>query len=224
MTEGAEHHPAHPAAPDSAITSEKPMSEGTEHHIEQAEHAQHAAHHPFDKRVAMTMAIVAAALAAVTLLSHRAHADFLAKKTEESDQWSYYQSKKNRGYMYEADAALVKALSKDAPESDAGKKVAEQEAEWKKKAEKYEKDADKIQDEANHIKHEGHVAHQSGNFFDLGELGIELALILCSIAVLTKRKPFWIAGILIGLVGLAVASGGFFVESLQPLLERIGLG
>ena len=116
------------------------------------------------------------------------------------------------------------ALSKEAPESDAGKKAAEQETEWKKKAQKYDEDAKEIEEQANHIKHEGHVAHESGNFFDAGELGIELALILCSIAVLTKRRPFWIAGILIGLVGLAVASGGFFVESLQPMLEKIGVG
>ena len=200
------------------------MSEGTEHHLEEAEHAQHAAHHPFDKRVAMTMAIVAAALAAVTLLSHRAHADFLGKKTEESDQWSYFQSKKNRGYMYEADAALVKALSKDAPESDAGRKAADLEAKWQERARQYEADSKEIEEKANHVKHEGHVAHLSGNFFDLGELGIELALILCSIAVLTKRHPFWIAGILSGVVGVVVASGGFFVEALQPLLEKIGMG
>ena len=200
------------------------MSQGTEHHIEEAEHAQHAAHDPFNKRVAMTMTIVAAALAAVTLLSHRAHADFLAKTTQESDQWSYFQSKKNRGYMYEADAALVKAMSKDAPESDAGRKAADLEAKWKEKAQKYDEDSKEIEEKANHIKHEGHVAHQSGNFFDLGELGIELALILCSIAVLTKQKPFWIAGILIGVIGVAVAAGGFFVESLQPLLEKIGMG
>ena len=33
MTEGAEHHP-HPSWPDSAISPEKPMSEGTEHHLD----------------------------------------------------------------------------------------------------------------------------------------------------------------------------------------------
>src|ERR1700737_1020923 len=121
------------------------MSEGTEHHLEEAEHAQHASRNPFDKRVAMTMAMVAAALACVTLLSHRAHSEFLGKKTEESDKWSHFQSKKNRGYMYDADAELVAALSKDAPDSDAGKKSAALSAAWKKKAEKYEEDAKELE-------------------------------------------------------------------------------
>ena len=37
------------------------MSQGTEHHVEEAEHAAHAAHNPFDRKVALSMAIVAAA-------------------------------------------------------------------------------------------------------------------------------------------------------------------
>ena len=41
--------------------------------MEHAEHAVHAAHDPFDRRVSMTIAIVAAALACITMLSHRAH-------------------------------------------------------------------------------------------------------------------------------------------------------
>jgi len=70
------------------------------------------------------MAIVAAALASVTLLSHRSHNEVTVMKTEESDAWNFYQAKKNRGYMYAADAELLKALSKEAPDSEAGGKTA----------------------------------------------------------------------------------------------------
>jgi hypothetical protein len=38
------------------------MSHGTEHHLEEAEHAHHHAMDPFNARVAMTMAMIAAAL------------------------------------------------------------------------------------------------------------------------------------------------------------------
>ena len=51
------------------------MSHGTEHHLEHAEHAQHQAHDPFDRRVAVSMAIMAAVLAGVTLASHRGHTE-----------------------------------------------------------------------------------------------------------------------------------------------------
>ena len=121
------------------------MSQGTEHHLEEAEHAQHAKHDPFDKRVALSMAIVAAALASVTLLSHRSHAEVQVKKTEESDAWNYFQAKKNRGYMYAADADMLEALSRDAPDGDAGKKTAVVKK-WKESAEKYEKEAKEKED------------------------------------------------------------------------------
>ena len=43
------------------------------------------------------------------------------------------------------------------------------------------------------------------NGFDVAELAVELALVLCSIAVLTKRSGFWLAGIGSGLVGALIA-------------------
>lgn len=210
------------------------MSQGTEHHVEEAEHAQHAAHHPFDRRVAMTMAIVAAALACVTLLSHRAHNEVLqdqinsAKQiSKESDQWAYYQAKKNREYMYEADAALLKLTAGASLSADQQAQVAE----WQKGAAKYkeetkdiEKEAKELGESADQYRERSETAHHRGDFFDLGELGIELSLILCSIAVLTKRKLFWAVGGIAGLIGVAVAACGFFVEQLHPLMDKIGLG
>src|SRR5207237_3555229 len=83
------------------------MTHGTEHHLEHAEHVQHHAHDPFDRRVAMTMAIVAAVLACGGMLSHRTHNETLKLHimanddiTEASTRWGYYQAKHNRGYQY----------------------------------------------------------------------------------------------------------------------------
>jgi hypothetical protein len=199
------------------------MSHGTEHHVEEAEHAKHAAHNPFDRRVALTMAIVAAALASVTLLSHRSHGEVQVKKTEESDQWNFYQAKKNRGYMYAADADMLEALSKDSPDSEAGKKEAKLVAKWKESAEKYEKDAESIQDEAKDLQHDGRVAHDGSNFFDLGELGIELALVLCSVAMLAKSRLFWVVGVAVGVLGFLVAMCGFAAEPILNALHHVGV-
>jgi hypothetical protein len=199
------------------------MSQGTEHHVEEAEHAQHAAHNPFDRKVALSMAIVAAALASVTLLSHRSHNEVTVKKTEESDKWNYYQAKKNRGYMYAADAELLEALSKDAPDSEAGGKTEKVIKKWQETEKRYDADAEQLKEDAEKLEHKGHVAHISSNFFDLGELCIELALVLCSVALLAKRKEFWLIGIAVGALGFIVAMGGFFVEQLQPMLLAMGL-
>lgn len=76
-------------------------------HVEHAEHAAHAAHDDFNKRVTMSIAIVAAGLACVTMLGHRAHNETLRLQgealdlqtqasilsTKAANKWAYYQSK-----------------------------------------------------------------------------------------------------------------------------------
>jgi hypothetical protein len=70
------------------------MSHGPEHHIEHAEHAVHAALSDYDKQVTISIAIIAAVLACVTMLGHRAHNETLQLKTlsarqstEASNKW-----------------------------------------------------------------------------------------------------------------------------------------
>ena len=101
------------------------MSHGTEHHLEHAEHAQHPPHDPFDRRVAMTMTIMAAMLAGATLLSHNAHTETLRLATsadtfhtQAADQWSFYQAKNIRSHEYQAFLLMEQLLSKDGVRQD----------------------------------------------------------------------------------------------------------
>jgi len=41
---------------------------------------------------------------------------------------------------------------------------------------------------------------------------LEIALIICSLTLLTKRKAFWYSGIAIGVVGFVVGLSGFLVH------------
>src|SRR5438128_12696260 len=104
------------------------MGTPTEQHLEHAEHAEHAAHNPFDRRVAISIAVTAALLYCATLLSHRAHTMTLSLQQEATDeftkasnQWNYFQSKKNRQYLFEAMERISRReLKKPESEKDAG--------------------------------------------------------------------------------------------------------
>jgi hypothetical protein len=198
------------------------MTHGPEHHLEEAEHAQHAVHDPFNRRVAMTMAIVAATLACVSLLSHRAHNATLSNQikandniTERANVFSRYQAKKNRQYQAEATVALLNASAADGRARVLGEAERWQKnaAKWKSDAEVIRREGDKLSDEIKKYEAEAHKYHQRSDVFDMGELGVQLALILCSIAILTRSRAFWFAGIVVGVIGAAVAAGGFFVGS-----------
>jgi len=205
--------------------------EGLDRPGEQAEHRLD----PFDRQVAMTMAIIAAVLACVTMLSHRAHDESLTllaaanrmttaaniHHTEASDEWGYYQAKNNRSSQLEASLALLSELGK-APGADA--KSAETARIWtdeirkyrdtelpalKIKAEALVKKAHELEYESEGKIAESYQAHRRGDRLDLSELAVELALVLCSIAVLTKQPSFWYAGIASGVVGALIAISAF---------------
>lgn len=203
---------------------------------------------PFDKRVAMTMAIVAAFLAFVTMLSHNAHNDTLLLQgeanrlqtesniyhTQASDAWGYFQAKNIRSYQTHAYAGLYDALNHPLPPPAAkGKKEPPPPAappailtEWQAQYKKYETELPKLQADAEGLVkkaeqaaeasraklEDSHHAHHKGARFDLAELAIELALILCSLAVLSKRAPFLYAGIGSVLVGLGLTVTAFLMH------------
>jgi hypothetical protein len=202
----------------------------THEHMEHAEHAEHAAHDPFDRRVALTIAIVAAVLASVTVLAHRAHTETLllqgeatSLSNESYNKWSLYGFQKSRLLQAEFEQRqLVYTVPAPGTEKKVEKyksevaglitKYTKQLPEWKLEAEEFtNKSRDKL--------HETHAMHERAARYDLGELFVEVALVLCSIAILTKRKSFWFVGMAVCAFGAAVAISGlmglFFMEPMH---------
>jgi len=167
---------------------------------EQAEHA----HHSGQKGIGLTTSIVAVLLAVATLLGHRSHTEEVILRTEANDQWAYYQAKKIRAHVYEADAQLAKLSS-----ADAAKDVA---AEMAKKSAKYDKDAEDIQNEANKLDGEQKLVTRRANYFDLSELFLEISIIFCSIALLTEMKVFWKVSFITTIAGIGAIVVGFLLR------------
>jgi hypothetical protein len=209
------------------------MTHGPEHHIEHAEHAQHAAHDPFDRQVTMSIAIVAAVLACVTMLGHRAHNETLRLQgeaiglqteasilhTRTTNKWAQYQAVNNRQHEYKAFLVLLAVTTTRTGTDDVEKKARKY---WQGQVSKYEDNLPTFMKEARDLESKteekqkeararvdaSHDAHARADRFDYGELGVELGLVLCSLALLTKRRSFWLAGVGSALLGAVVAVSG----------------
>jgi hypothetical protein len=185
------------------------MSHGTEHNLEESEHAKHARYAPYDRRVAMTMAIVAACLACVSMASHRAHNETMREQIEANNRWNYQNTKKTRSHLYGLFSEVVPIVA-TTPEASASvgklKEIAAKEAGQAK------------EEEATARRHEAAAehAHQQSFYYDSGQLGLELGLVLCSIAVLSRQRWFWFSGIAVSIAGAAVAVYGLTV-ALHPV-------
>jgi dipeptidase len=170
------------------------------------EQAEEAAQHKLAP-VTVTMAILAVLVAAVSLLGHRAHTEEMLNQTRATDHWAYYQAKEIRRRNYElfVDEMSVFALQK----SEQTDKVKEK---YQKEIERYKEEDQDIQAEARKAEEEVAAERRHANYFDLGEVLLEAALVICSITVLTRKRFFWYLGTALGLIGLGIGITGLLVR------------
>jgi len=164
------------------------------------EHVEHAKD-PFDKRVSATMAVLAAALAIVTVLGHMATTEEVVLQQKASDQWSYYQAKSIRRYESDIARDVLAALQGTAKS-----------AEYAQTAERYQKEGEEIQKEAKQLEEESHQKGDEARRFEFGEVFLEVAIVLGALAILAKRPVFWYAAIAGGAIGSAIAASAFLMK------------
>jgi hypothetical protein len=170
------------------------------------EHAEEATHHRSLAPVTVTMAILAVLVAAVGLMGHRAHTEEVLNQNRATDQWTYYQAKEIRLRSYEL---FLDQLSIFPVQS--GTDAAALKQKYTKEVERYRGEQQKIEAEAQNFEKEVAGEARRANRFDLGEVMLEAALVICSITLLTKNRVFWLLGSVLGLVGVVVGAAGFFV-------------
>src|SRR3954471_21404607 len=73
----------------------------------------------FAQRVGVAVGVIGIILAVVTIGSHRAHTQAVINRTEENDQWSFYQAKKIREQVLVVGADLARTLTTDESKTQA---------------------------------------------------------------------------------------------------------
>ena len=171
------------------------------------ENAEHGRENPSLAPISVTMAILAVCVAVVSLLGHRSHTEELLLQNRATDQWSYYQAKNIRRHNYEMGVDLLSMMEfKDKAQAD---KVREK---YQKEAERYTKEQAEIEEQAKDLEKESALEQRKSNRFDLGEVFLEIALVISSLALLSRKRLYWFLGIVSGLAGLGVAATGFLLH------------
>jgi len=147
------------------------------------------------------MAIIAVLLAMATMLGHRTHTEEVLIQTQANDQWAYYQAKNIRSHMYAADAQMAALL----PKGDA---LSEN---FKKQSEEQKTASEDIRKQAEEKEHESDAASKKANQYDTAEIFLEIAIVLCSIALLTGMRVFWLVSFVSSIVGIAFAARAFLM-------------
>jgi hypothetical protein len=160
------------------------------------EHAEHAKE-PFDKKVAVTMAIIAALLAIVSVLGHILSTEELLAQQKASDQWAFYQAKDIRRYDSEIAQDMLKALKS----GDTDERITH----YSGNAQKYETDRKGIQDQAKEFEAERDHKGAQALRLEIGEVFLEIGIVFASLAILSKRPMVWYTSMVAALAGVGLA-------------------
>lgn len=171
------------------------------------EHAEHAKHNPSLAPVSVTMAMLAVLVAIVSLLGHRAATEAVLNQARASDQWAYYQAKSIRGHEDKLFASLTAVVP--ASNMEALAKIRE---DYLKESERYGEEQKEIEEKARELEKEVASEQRRADRFDLGEVFLEIALVITSITLLSGRRVFWKLGLLFGALGLVLALTGLVVR------------
>jgi len=186
---------------------------GVHVHQPHEEMVEHGAHHDsLAQRVALTTAILATIGA---LFGYQAGQmanesmllknDSIAKKTEESDQWGYYQAKSTRQFI--ADSLSV--LATDDKMRDKLKADAER---YGNDKDGIKKVADALHAEALKLNEESEGKLIPHERMALGVTLMQVAVALASITVLTRKLWLFAGSLLFAGVGIGVAAWGYFAQ------------
>jgi len=154
---------------------------------------------PAGQRVGVLAAILAVALAVVTIASHRTHTAAIIHKSEANDSWQRYQSTRIKVHSLELGEGLAAAMGAN----DATKKALTGFTAEKKDEEAKGK---KIQAEAQEADEQSQADERRGLRYDIGEGLLEIGLVLSSLYFISHKKMFPVMGVIAGVGGAVIAA------------------
>jgi len=165
---------------------------------------------PWLNYLALTTVIFAVCATLSTLKGGGFSTRSVMSQSQASDQWSYFQAKSIKGYLYE--------LQKERLELDLQNLKGGPRAEYEKKIDgyalkikKYEEEKAEIKKKAEELETRRDESQKHSGAFGLAAMFLQIAILLSSIAALMKKKLFWFIGMGAGCFGLLYFFNGFFL-------------
>ncbi len=185
--------------------SHDPALEAHEH----TEHAEHAAHEadPFVPRVTITIAVLAVLAAAAGSmetveggLAITASSEAVLQQDQATDRWGEFEADSIKKNMYKiaAESGGDKAAEFKGESKDEGDK----QTEAKTKALEHEADRDRLSAQSAHHEKRHHWLTGAATL-------IEIGIALSTVAIITKRRTFWLGALGLGIVGAALGAIAF---------------
>jgi hypothetical protein len=154
---------------------------------------------PFERRVALTIAILAIVLSLISTLGDNAKLESLLAATKASNSWAYYQSKSIKEHTFSMQQELLQAFNPQAIEEGMRQKLVTR---YAGEVNRYGKEKDEIKNTAEEYERAIERNSRINDRCDLAGLLLQIGIVFGSVAILVRWKAMWVVSICLGLAGL----------------------
>ncbi len=158
---------------------------------------------PFERQVALTVAILAVILSVISGGADNARLKALLASSQAVDQWAYYQSKSVKGNSYDIARKMLGAQGSSAEQKalmdDFGRQTA-----------RYQKEKADIEATAHQYEERVTFQNERVEHFERGEVLLHIAIVLGSITILVRMRSLWWLCLALGFLGLVMGVMPFF--------------
>ena len=167
----------------------------------------HEAHSPEHKRVGIFIAVLAVVMAVVGALAKQEANEMIVKEVKASNGFAWYQSKRQRSYMNELEIKRIDFhLAGDNLTGAQKEALTKTKSELERKNAEYKKENAEIEAGAKADQKAAEVAAHKHHRFEHSEIALHIAVVLCSLVLLTEQKIFYHLGIVATIVGIILAA------------------
>ncbi len=179
-----------------------------------------------DKLIGVYIGILAVVLAICSLGGSNAQQDAMRRNIEASNTWSFFQAKNARrqALRLHADEFDVMMKSTPAMPDDVKKLIETKLADYKDQDRKLTSDPergeglDELFAKGKTLESERDDALKRGPYFDYGQVMLQIAIVLASIALISSSNMLLVASILVGTAGALLTFGGFTLAFQAPFI------
>lgn len=161
------------------------------------------------------IAITTTILAVVAAIASSRSSFFVAKAqlltAQEGSQWSYYQAKSIKQYLFENQKKAFEINMLGTPTQGQKDLMAENIEEFTKEIARYDQQKADIKKQAESTNKENSLVVRRGNQFSLAVVFAQIGIMLSSVGALLKRKEIWVLGLMIGSISLVFLTNGFLL-------------
>ena len=148
---------------------------------------------PFEKKIAISIAIIAVLLSYISMKGDNAKTDAIIKTNEAANAWGYFQAKSIKGSLVKMESDLLAASSGD---------TTKKREELRSESERYDKEKEEIKKKAEELQAEAKVQSDMNDRCALSALFLQVAVVICSVAILSRLHLFWYSGLALAAVGV----------------------